>query len=123
MVRYSSARHIATTITISSTFATDFPFRDSVESFSRAYYRNRPTNLTPEQRIRHSVDYFLEEFAVFACLYHQGLPVMVYPGSFSTLAEIATGLHPDAPRELQDLVVVSLKIRGRDPARSRVASP
>jgi len=38
---------------------------------------------------------------------------MVYPGSFSTLAEIAECQHPDAPRELRDLVVVSLNLRGR----------
>nr|VFK08480.1 MAG: hypothetical protein BECKLPF1236A_GA0070988_1001725 [Candidatus Kentron sp. LPFa]VFK24714.1 MAG: hypothetical protein BECKLPF1236C_GA0070990_1001526 [Candidatus Kentron sp. LPFa] len=59
------------------------------------------------------MDYFLEEFAVFACLQQQGLPVFVYPGSFSTLSEIAGGLHPGAPRELQDLIVVSLRLKGR----------
>ncbi len=72
-------------------FKTDIPFSESVESFSHAYYRGRSTYLGPEESIRRSVDYFLEEFAVFACLQQQGLPVFVYPGSFSTLAEIAAG--------------------------------
>jgi hypothetical protein len=57
--------------------------------------------------------YFLEEFAIFACLQQQGIPVMVYPGSFSTLSEIARGEHPGAPKELQSLVVVSLHLKGR----------
>nr|VFK68989.1 MAG: tRNA-dependent cyclodipeptide synthase [Candidatus Kentron sp. UNK]VFK73766.1 MAG: tRNA-dependent cyclodipeptide synthase [Candidatus Kentron sp. UNK] len=103
-------------------FETDIPFRESVESFSYAYYRGRSTHLDPEQSIRRSVDYFLEEFAVFACLKQQGLPVFVYPGSFSTLAEIPEGLHPGAPRELRDLIMVSLKLKGRGSARSVRAS-
>jgi hypothetical protein len=60
-----------------------------------------------------SSEYFLEEFAIFACLKRQGLPVMVYPGSFSTLSEIARGEHPGAPEELRDLIVVSLHLKGR----------
>nr|VFK00598.1 MAG: hypothetical protein BECKLFY1418A_GA0070994_11204 [Candidatus Kentron sp. LFY] len=87
-----------------------------------AYYRGRSAHLDPEQSIRRSVDYFLEEFAVFACLNQQGLPVMVYPGSFSTLSEITSGMHPGAPREIRDLIVVSLRLKGRGSARSVRAS-
>lgn len=102
-------------------FETDIPFCDSVESSAHAYNRGREhsPHLTPEQRIRRSVDYFLEEYAVFACLKQQGLPTIVYPGSFGTPVEIAAGLHPGAPRDLQDLIVVSLILSGRGRARSQ----
>ncbi|WP_407285288.1 hypothetical protein [Streptomyces sp. BP-8] len=66
-----------------------------------------------ERRIRRSSDYFLEEFAVFCCLKERGLQVMLYPGSFDTLYEIAEGRHEGAPKELRDLIVVSLQLRGR----------
>jgi len=91
-------------------------FRTSVESFGRNYHAKHSSHLSEAQsqhRIRRSADYFLEEFAIFACLKDQGIPVMVYPGSFSTLSEIADGRHPDAPRQLRDLTVVSLHLRGR----------
>nr|VFJ94244.1 MAG: tRNA-dependent cyclodipeptide synthase [Candidatus Kentron sp. H]VFJ94805.1 MAG: tRNA-dependent cyclodipeptide synthase [Candidatus Kentron sp. H]VFK01923.1 MAG: tRNA-dependent cyclodipeptide synthase [Candidatus Kentron sp. H] len=97
-------------------FETDIPFSESMESFGHAYYRGRSAHLDPEQSIRRSVDYFLEELAVFACLQQEGLPVMVYPGSLGALAEIPEGLHPGAPRELLDLIVVSLRLKGRGSA-------
>lgn len=91
-------------------------FRSSVASFGRAYHGKRAQGINREElerRIRMSSDYFLEEFAIFACLRLRGLPVMVYPGSFSTLSEIAKGLHPGAPEELRELIVVSLHLKGR----------
>ncbi|WP_161500368.1 tRNA-dependent cyclodipeptide synthase [Streptomyces antimycoticus] len=97
-------------------FDEDEAFRSSVESFGHAYHRKRADGIGEaewEKRIRMSNDYFLEEFAIFACLKEQGLPVMVYPGSFSTLSEIAKGEHPGAPKQLRDLVVVSLHLKGR----------
>lgn len=97
-------------------FDEDEAFRSSVESFGHAYHRKRSYDISDvewEKRIRMSNDYFLEEFAIFACLKEQGLPVMVYPGSFSTLSEIAKGEHQGAPEELHDLVVVSLHLKGR----------
>jgi tRNA-dependent cyclodipeptide synthase len=97
-------------------FDEDEAFRSSVESFGHAYHRKRADGISAaewEKRIRMSSEYFLEEFAVFACLKEQGLPVMVYPGSFSTLSEIAKYEHPGAPEELRDLVVVSLHLKGR----------
>ncbi|MBA0053643.1 tRNA-dependent cyclodipeptide synthase [Streptomyces sp. AJS327] len=97
-------------------FEEDEAFRSSVESFGHAYHRKRADGISGaewEKRIRMSNEYFLEEFAIFACLKEQGLPVMVYPGSFSTLSEIAKGEHPGAPEELRDLVVVSLHLKGR----------
>lgn len=97
-------------------FADDDAFRDSVDSFARSYHAKRSADVDEperERRIRMSCAYFLEEFAIFACLQRRGLPVMVYPGSFSTLNEIARGEHESAPQELCDLTVVSLHLKGR----------
>lgn len=92
--------------------AEDTAFRRSVETFGHQYLgKHQP--LSAERHLHRSTQYFLEEFAVFACLYDAGVPVMIYPGSFSTLAELAEGQHPDAPVALQRLIVVSLKLRGR----------
>lgn len=106
----------------------DEAFRASVEAFGRQYHaKHGAAAPDPERarRIRRSSDYFLEEFAIFACLRADGIPVMVYPGSFSTLAEIADGAHPGAPTELRDLIVVSLHLRGRSagPAERRNPAP
>lgn len=79
-------------------FAKDEAFRTSVEAFGRAYHaKHSPTVSAAErrQRIDASSAYFLEEFAVFCCLTRRGLPVMVYPGEFSTLAEIV--MRPPSP--------------------------
>ncbi|MEZ4359574.1 MAG: tRNA-dependent cyclodipeptide synthase [Kofleriaceae bacterium] len=97
-------------------FRDDPAFRASVERFGKSYHNKHSQDLTPEDRdyrIHRSSQYFLEEFAIFSCLRDRGLGVMVYPGSFSTLAEIAAGDFPAAPAALRDLVVVSLHMRGR----------
>lgn len=97
-------------------FRTDHAFRASVERFGRDYHTKHSQDVSGAERARRidrSSDYFLEEFAIFACLKRRGIGVMVYPGSFSTLAEIAEGEHTGAPQELRDLVVVSLHMRGR----------
>lgn len=94
----------------------DPAFRASVEGFARRYHQGRAVKVDREQldyRIRRSCEYFLEEFAIFACLQRQGLPVMVYPGSFSTLSEITRGEHSGTPRELQELIIVSLSLKGK----------
>jgi hypothetical protein len=91
-------------------------FRKSVENFSRIYHDRREEKLDPgeyEWRVNRSSHYFLEEFAIFCCLRQRGFRVMVYPGSFSTLAEVAEGGHPGVPAELSDITVVSLHLKGR----------
>ncbi|MCZ1005466.1 tRNA-dependent cyclodipeptide synthase [Streptomyces lydicus] len=97
-------------------FDEDAAFRASVESFGRRYHSKHSDGSSAEElerRVRMSSDYFLEEFAIFCCLKERGLPVMLYPGSFDTLYEIAAGKHGGAPKELRDLIVVSLQLRGR----------
>lgn len=94
-------------------FDTDPLFRSSITQFARNYHKRRldPSVEGFDSKISMSCRYFLEEFAVFCCLRERGLSVMVYPGQFSTLTEITAGDHPDAPRQLRDLVVVSLHLK------------
>ncbi|WP_406340339.1 tRNA-dependent cyclodipeptide synthase [Streptomyces sp. NBC_00648] len=97
-------------------FTKDDAFRASVEAFGRAYHAKHSPTISAAERQQHidtSSAYFLEEFAVFCCLTRRDLPVMVYPGQLSTLAEIAAGHHPQAPDELRDLILVSLRLQGR----------
>ncbi|MCX4638462.1 tRNA-dependent cyclodipeptide synthase [Streptomyces platensis] len=97
-------------------FGQDARFRTSLEAFGRGYHSKNSGGAPEaelERRIQRSLDYFLEEFAIFCCLKDRGLPVMLYPGSFGTLSEIAAGDHEGAPKPLRDLIVVSLQLRGR----------
>jgi tRNA-dependent cyclodipeptide synthase len=97
-------------------FHEDASFRESVQEFGRSYHSKRRGGLSDEdieRRIQRSSDYFLEEFAICACLQQRGISVMVYPGTFSTLGEIAEDKHPNAPAALRDLIVVSLYLKGR----------
>lgn len=97
-------------------YRTDPAFSQSVKCFAEHYLRKKLQALAPAdwaRRVSFSTDYFLEEFAIFACLQQQGHRVMIYPGSFSTLSEIARGLHPQAPDELKALTIVSLCLKGR----------
>jgi tRNA-dependent cyclodipeptide synthase len=91
-------------------------FRESVESFGLRYHRNDWDMLSEEERehrLKISSNYFIEEFSIFACLVNRGIKVMVYPGSFSTLAEIADNKFPGISKELESLCVVSLHFKKR----------
>lgn len=91
-------------------------FRESVEAFGRTYYLRRFSQQKGdevEKYIRHSCEYFLEEFAVFSCLQKRGISVMVYPGSFSTLTEIVSGEYPELFEEIKSLIVVSTHFKTR----------
>ncbi|NEO57361.1 MAG: tRNA-dependent cyclodipeptide synthase [Okeania sp. SIO3B5] len=97
-------------------FKSNTKFRSSVEAFSRNYQIRRSSNQSDtllEQRIRRSCDYFLEEFAIFACLQKRGFSVMVYPGTFSTLTEIVNEDYPDILEEIKQLIIVSLHFKKR----------
>lgn len=99
---------------ISQSFLFSNKFRFSVEQFSLDYYRNHWKELNRIQKqncIHKSSQYFLEEFAIFACLAKKGINVMVYPGTFSSLAEIANGEHPEIIDELKEMTVISLNIK------------
>lgn len=95
----------------------DDDFRKSVRDFGNKYHSKKKSNLSLEAHdclISSSSEYFLQEFAVFCCLYKSGLKSMIYPGSFSTLAEIAEGDHPGAPEELKNMTIISLHIKKRN---------
>lgn len=88
-------------------------FRSSVESFSKMYHEKKSFGLTTDElsrRIQASIEYFLEEFAIVACLSRRGISTLIYPGSTGTFAEMADGLHPDVPDELKSLTAISLKL-------------
>lgn len=102
--------------TITDYFRRSPTFRESVESFGLRYHRNGWDMLSEgerEYRLNKSSRYFIEEFAIFACLVNRGITVMVYPGSFSTLAEIADNKFPGVSKELESLCVVSLHFKKR----------
>ncbi|MDE1495987.1 tRNA-dependent cyclodipeptide synthase [Xenorhabdus bovienii] len=91
-------------------------FKESVENFGKKYHRNKWDNLSESEKKYHldkSSQYFLEEFSIFACLVKNGSKVMIYPGTFSSLAEIAEGKHKGIIQELENLTVVSLNIKRR----------
>jgi len=97
-------------------FEQDISFQASVKAFGENYHRKRRPQLSEKQweyHIDKSSQYFLEEFAIFACLKRRNIPVFVYPGYFSTLTEIVDGKYPNALRELKELTVVSLHFRKR----------
>ncbi|MCU5771215.1 tRNA-dependent cyclodipeptide synthase [Erwiniaceae bacterium BAC15a-03b] len=97
-------------------FAKSPDFRASIALFSRKYHEKNWQDLNPSElsaRIRRSADYFLEEFAIFACLAREGIDVMVYPGTFSSLADIAEGKFPGVSTDLEQVKFVSLRLKGR----------
>lgn len=101
---------------LQASFESDAKFRSSVEAFGRKYHTRKLSNLSDvlrEQHIQRSCDYFLEEFAIFACLQKRGFSVMVYPGTFSTLTQIVNGEYPDLFEEIKQLVIVSLNFKRR----------
>ncbi|MDC9607173.1 tRNA-dependent cyclodipeptide synthase [Xenorhabdus griffiniae] len=97
-------------------FSSSKNFKESIESFGKKYHKNKWDGLSEYEkkyRLNKSSQYFLEEFSIFACLVKNGSKVMVYPGTFSSLAEIAEGKHKGIIQELEDLTVVSLNIKRR----------
>lgn len=107
-------------------FSQDVTFCTSLEEFGSGYHSKNSGGASEaelERRIQRSSEYFLEEFAVFCCRKDSGLPVMLYPGSFGTLSEIAAGDHEGALKQLRDLIVVSLRLRGRAPCPRHTPVP
>ncbi|MBP2168676.1 tRNA-dependent cyclodipeptide synthase [Erwinia toletana] len=101
---------------IDNYFTRSSEFRASVELFGRKYHEKNWQGLHSAElskRIRRSAEYFLEEFAIFACLAREGIDVMIYPGTFSSLADIAEGKFRGVSKDLEQLKFVSLRLKGR----------
>ncbi|NHB93953.1 tRNA-dependent cyclodipeptide synthase [Photorhabdus cinerea] len=101
---------------ITEYFESSKKFRFSVEEFGKKFHRHKWDTLNEAEklyRIKQSSEYFLEEFAVFACLVKNGNSVMIYPGAFSSLAEITDGKFPGFLPELEALTVVSINLKRR----------
>ena len=88
-------------------------FKESVRFFSEKYFSNKPSVKVNNNILQLSSRYFLEEFSVFSCMCKNGNTVMVYPGTFSTLYEVANGEHQGAPEELKLLTYISVAVKGR----------
>jgi tRNA-dependent cyclodipeptide synthase len=96
-----------------SLFDNNEQFAACLRSFADTFVERR-ADIDDSQytkNINKSCTYLLEELAVFTCLSEQGYKVFVYPGALRALTEIATGLHPQAPQALQDLISIELKIK------------
>ncbi|WP_445260631.1 tRNA-dependent cyclodipeptide synthase [Photorhabdus sp. RW14-46] len=89
-------------------------FRFLVEEFGKKFHRHEWNTLTENEksyRLQQSSEYFLEECSVFACLVKNGNSVMIYPGTFNSLAEIIDKKFPGFLPELEALTVVSIDLK------------
>lgn len=97
-------------------FDADRDFRESVHSFSALYIEKKGLRADFKNSMESiqnlSVDYFLEEFAIFACLVECGYPVMLYPGSFSSLESIVADKNSYLG-EISPKALFSLNLRRR----------
>lgn len=97
----------------------DAAFARSVTDFADLYLgRGNKLETTPHavdaataQRIAH--DYLIEESALFCCLEEMGWPVLVYPGSIDSIAQLCEGKFADTPEPLKRMAFLSLDLRKR----------
>jgi tRNA-dependent cyclodipeptide synthase len=57
--------------------------------------------------------YLIEESALFCCLEEMGWPVLIYPGSIDSIADLCEGRFAGAPEALARLAFLSLELRKR----------
>jgi len=79
-------------------FETDESFQNCLRLFSEDFQKKRahPSEEEFNYQVSKSNEYFLEEFAVIACMIKRGNKVMVYPGSFNIFEEIPFEQYPDS---------------------------
>lgn len=99
-----------------SLYREDEPFQRMVESFAHTYL-NRVKQVEEAQveelfqkKQHQAITYLLEESALFTCLAKEKWGVFVYPGSIKSFEEIASGLHPQVPLPMKQLIWVSLRL-------------
>ncbi|MBP6507671.1 MAG: tRNA-dependent cyclodipeptide synthase [Opitutaceae bacterium] len=84
---------------------------DDIERYISRRRKHGQSRLPYERLIRHSVDYVLEEIAMFSMLVESGLSVQLYPGRhLRVLTDLASGQLPSPVPGLNNLVCVDLSV-------------
>ncbi|MDJ0676111.1 MAG: tRNA-dependent cyclodipeptide synthase [Calothrix sp. MO_167.B42] len=103
-------------------------FQRMVNSFAHTYL-NRVKQAQEAQleelfqkKKHQAITYLLEESALFTCLAKERWQVFVYPGSIKSFEEIASGLHPQVPLPLKQMIWVSLRLRKKSNFGEKKAS-
>lgn len=110
------ATHLAT---LQSLTATDPTFAAEVEAFADLYLARgdkldtNPFAVPLDQARAIARAYLLEESALFAVLRDEDWPIIVYPGSISSIEGLCEGRFPGAPEPLARLAFASLSLRKR----------
>ena len=84
-----------------------------VDEFSNMYLcrvSDRDCTLTDQQKEYCSINYLLEETAMFTCLCEENWNVLVYPGSIKSFIDIAEGRFTEVPEALRKIVFISLRL-------------
>lgn len=93
-------------------------FGASVEAFADLYLGrgdklDNPYAVDAETAGTIARDYLLEEAALFCLLQEDGWPVLIYPGSIDSIADLCEGRFPGTPEPLTRLAFLSLALRKR----------
>jgi tRNA-dependent cyclodipeptide synthase len=91
-------------------------FASSVKYYASEFVINHLHKNSEEvmSYIELSCKYLIEEIAVFACLVKYDLSIMIYPGYLpKILLEKVGGHYPGTPDCLQQIIYVSLRLKGR----------
>lgn len=99
--------------------ATDAGFARSIEEFAALYLGRgdkldaNPFAVPPERAAAIARAYLIEESALFCVLEEMGWPVLVYPGSIASIADLCEGRFAGTPAPLTRMAFVSLDLRKR----------
>lgn len=97
----------------------DAAFARSISDFADLYLGRgdkldaNPFAVSADQAAQIAADYLIEESALFCCLEEMGWPVLVYPGSIDSIADLCEGKFAGAPEALARLAFLSLDLRKR----------
>lgn len=99
--------------------AEDPDFARSIEDFAALYLGRgdkldaNPFAVPPARAAEIARAYLLEESALFCVLEEMGWPVLVYPGSIASIADLCEGRFADTPEPLTRMAFLSLELRKR----------
>ncbi len=97
-------------------YSSNSAVKQSIDETAKLFVSQKQNRLdfkvSEEEAIRFSVEYLLEEMAVFSILIDQGWDVVLYPGAqLPLLMEIAKGEFEGVPNSLNKGIYVELKVR------------